>query len=196
MKPTASIDAGPSWLPQSVPTGDDLTDPAAIRRGMVFDSATGDRVTLLVRRHPDAGGEDREAFSWATDAELSPVNLKAMFGSRPAWRFAGCNPNVASAQDLAFYGPPRVATDEDLERLFEAADNHTRESEEPWSEDGVTHAVGDLQGVLRTAWKMLSPAQRTALLAEHQELLDEWAPTGKVALTHDGAPDADCDEAP
>jgi hypothetical protein len=48
----------------------------------------------------------------------------------------------------------------DLEELFRAADAHAAEAG-----DG-DYAVGDLQEILRAAWRILTPAQRSALFAE------------------------------
>src|SRR4051812_44370158 len=48
----------------------------------------------------------------------------------------------------------------DLDDLFEAADAHAVEG-------GATdHAVGDLQVILRAAWRLLTPAQQRDLFAE------------------------------
>lgn len=48
----------------------------------------------------------------------------------------------------------------DLEELFRAADAHAAEAGE------LDYAVGDLQEILRAVWRILTPAQRTALWAE------------------------------
>ena len=62
----------------------------------------------------------------------------------------------------------------DLEELFQAADAHVAEAGD------LDHAVGDLQAILRAAWRLLAPTQRRALFAEPEleELSDlpEYAP--------------------
>lgn len=45
-----------------------------------------------------------------------------------------------------------------LEKLLDAADNHADDSGEP------DHAVGDLQGLLRSAWAVMTIEQRRQLL--------------------------------
>lgn len=46
-----------------------------------------------------------------------------------------------------------------LEKLFKAADNHGEDSGEP------DHTVGDLQGLLRRSWALMSFTQKLQLLA-------------------------------
>jgi hypothetical protein len=48
----------------------------------------------------------------------------------------------------------------DLDDLFGAADAHAAEAGDP------DHAVGDLQEILRAAWRVMTPAQRTAPFAQ------------------------------
>ena len=55
----------------------------------------------------------------------------------------------------------------DLDEQFEAADAHAVEA------GGADHAVGDLQAILRAAWRLLTPARRRALFAEPE--LEELA---------------------
>jgi hypothetical protein len=62
----------------------------------------------------------------------------------------------------------------DLEALFQAADAHAADAGD------ADHAFGDLQAILRVAWRLLTPAQRQTLFAEPEleELaeLPEYAP--------------------
>lgn len=60
-----------------------------------------------------------------------------------------------SAKDLVEDGPPS----DHLEKLFTAADRHGEDTGEP------DHTVGDLQDLLRSAWEIMTPAQRMALMA-------------------------------
>ena len=53
----------------------------------------------------------------------------------------------------------------DLDELFRAADEHAAEAGDP------DYAVGDLQEIIRAAWRFLTPEQRRALFAE-PELVD------------------------
>jgi len=55
-----------------------------------------------------------------------------------------------------------------LQDILDAAERHGRESD-------PDHEVGDLQDMLRDAWKMLSKTQRSKLLLEAAEQLDSWA---------------------
>jgi hypothetical protein len=84
----------------------------------------------------------------------------------------------------------------DLEELFQAADAHAGAAGD------ADHAVGDLQAILRAAWRILTPAQRLVLFAEPelQELseLPEYGPLiGHLTrrhghAAHEGGPgDAD-----
>lgn len=50
-----------------------------------------------------------------------------------------------------------------LDRLLDAAREHAEDSGEP------DHEVGDLQDILRTCWRLLTPAQRQKVLQEHTE---------------------------
>lgn len=45
-----------------------------------------------------------------------------------------------------------------LQKLFDAADAHGEDAGEP------DHAVGDLQELLRSAWTLMTPAQRREFL--------------------------------
>jgi hypothetical protein len=47
-----------------------------------------------------------------------------------------------------------------LEELFRAADAHAATAGDP------DHAVGDLQEILRAAWRVLTPKQRAELFAQ------------------------------
>ena len=84
----------------------------------------------------------------------------------------------------------------DLEELFQAADAHAAEAGD------LDHAVGDLQSILRAAWRVLTPAQRRALFAEPElkelsDLPEYGALIGHLTrrhghLPHEGGPgDAD-----
>lgn len=75
----------------------------------------------------------------------------------------------------------------DLDELFEAADAHAAAAGD------ADHAVGDLQAILRAAWRILSPAQRRDLFAEPelQELseLPEYGPLiGHLTRRHGRPP--------
>ena len=54
-----------------------------------------------------------------------------------------------------------------LTRLLAAAEAHALES-------GTDHEVGDLQGILRSCWKRLTPEQQHDVYAEHGELVTDW----------------------
>ncbi|MBI4951258.1 MAG: hypothetical protein HY908_04440 [Myxococcales bacterium] len=55
-----------------------------------------------------------------------------------------------------------------LEKLLDAAEAHGADSE-------PDHEVGDLQGILRSCWKLMTAAQRREVYrGEHAELLGEW----------------------
>jgi len=58
-----------------------------------------------------------------------------------------------------------------LKKLFDAADAHGEDSGEP------DHTVGDLQGLLRKAWSLMSKKQKLEFLAsdEVEELVDMGA---------------------
>ena len=62
----------------------------------------------------------------------------------------------------------------DVEDLFRAADDHAAEAS-----DG-DYAVGDLQQILRAAWRIMTPTQRASLFAQPElaELVElpEYAP--------------------
>lgn len=64
-----------------------------------------------------------------------------------------------------------------IERLIAAAERHGQDSE-------PDHEVGDLQSLLRRAWELMEPHQRTTLLtsSEAEEVLEHGG---------DGEPDAD-----
>ncbi len=70
-------------------------------------------------------------------------------------------------------GPPRhvcpkgPASRDDLEALLGAAAAHGRESE-------PDHEIGDLHGILRAAWELLTPAQKRQLWDSQRDLLDQW----------------------
>lgn len=55
----------------------------------------------------------------------------------------------------------------DLERLLKAAAAHGRESD-------PDHEVGDLQDILRSAWRTMSPEQRKKVSAEYAQLPRDW----------------------
>jgi hypothetical protein len=86
----------------------------------------------------------------------------------------------------------------DLEGLFQAADAHAAGAGD------LDYAIGDLQEVLRAAWRVLTLSQRRALFAEAElrELseLPEYGPLighltrGQGQLPHEGKPgDGDVD---
>ncbi len=54
-----------------------------------------------------------------------------------------------------------------LDALLTAAATHGRESD-------PDHEVGDLQDILRTAWAHLTPVQRRAVFAQHEDLVTDW----------------------
>lgn len=54
-----------------------------------------------------------------------------------------------------------------LDRLLSAARAHGDESE-------PAHEVGDLQEILRSSWKRLTPEQRQEVYAEHQDIVADW----------------------
>lgn len=64
--------------------------------------------------------------------------------------------------------------DDDVEHLIEAAAEHGRQSEDDFNEEGVPHAVGDLESMLRSCWEVMSAEMRAAVFAEHRELIDTW----------------------
>jgi hypothetical protein len=57
--------------------------------------------------------------------------------------------------------------DRRLRRLLDAAEAHG-EAGDPEME------IGDLQGVLMSAWAKLTPTQRAEVAAEHAALVDDW----------------------
>src|SRR4051812_365636 len=72
-------------------------------------------------------------------------------------------------------GPDMTSPEErlpELDELFQAADSHADAASDP------DYAVGDLQEILRAAWRVLTPAQLTELFAQPElaELaeLDEY----------------------
>jgi hypothetical protein len=54
-----------------------------------------------------------------------------------------------------------------LQKLLQAAEDHGKDSD-PEME------VGDLQGILYTCWRLLTPAQRSEVYKEHEDLVTEW----------------------
>ena len=54
-----------------------------------------------------------------------------------------------------------------LERMFAAAEAHGHASE-------PDHEVGDLQAVLESCWRRLTPEQRSEVYLEHEDLITEW----------------------
>lgn len=70
-----------------------------------------------------------------------------------------------------------------LEILFKAADDHGEDTGEP------DHSIGDLQGLLREAWSLLTADQKAQLLESEsvQDLLDlteQYAPEDLVGMIH------------
>ena len=171
----------------NVPTGLPLLDPTAIHQGMAFVDPLGrTRVVVGHRIYPAQGAESAMglnplAFIWSTNVEeFHQIDLRAVSiaTDAPLWTFVGCHPSVASADDVATYGavdpptPGAPGTDPtDLARLLEAAEYHAVVSAEG------DHQVGDLEDVLRSCWRLLTPEQRAAVMDEHSELLDTFAPT-------------------
>ncbi len=67
-----------------------------------------------------------------------------------------------------------------IEGLITAAERHGQDSE-------PDHEVGDLQSLLRKAWDLMEPHQRTALLASSE---------AEEVLEHGGGEEADADPSP
>ena len=58
-----------------------------------------------------------------------------------------------------------------LDKLLAAAEAHGKESD-------ADHEVGDLQGVLRSCWKRLTPKQQLEVYQEHEEIVAGWLEAG------------------
>lgn len=55
-----------------------------------------------------------------------------------------------------------------IDSLVTAAATHGQESD-------PDHEVGDLQLILYSCWRRLTPAQQREVYAEHKQLVDDWS---------------------
>lgn len=134
---------------------------------------------LTLRGFNGATDKTDHLILWV-DADMTEEQVKAYFSREGLYRPGGlvneviAIPDVTSADQADFALPrqlydlkaraAKLVQDNErpmeaiIEKLLVAADNHGEDSGEP------DHTVGDLQGLLRRAWGIMSVSQRRQLL--------------------------------